>query len=195
MTKWQDKVKLVLSELIKEYALPEGSLYLSENKGQNNSELTISYSVCIWEPDYPRNKTEKTGMNKIVTTISPSTVKSRPDDLDLFIREAQEGDLHEYLPDDAELLQQTKSDKMTGTVKVRFKTSSETLPTYIKKNTEYCIENYVSKADSFGCCSRFNDCSDAKKCVHENKLYSKACMYRNNLDNGRIFYGKNRNIE
>ena len=34
-----------------------------------------------------------------------------------------------------------------------------------------------------------------KKCVHENKLYSKGCQYRRNLDAGRIFYGKNRNID
>ena len=47
----------------------------------------------------------------------------------------------------------------------------------------------------FGCCSRFVECSDARKCVHENKLFSMACHYRHNLDNGRIFYGKNKNVD
>ncbi len=56
-------------------------------------------------------------------------------------------------------------------------------------------ENGIVPVSSFGCCSMFNECSDAKKCVHENKLYSKACMYRRHLDDGRIFYGKNRNID
>ena len=195
MADWRERIRITLSDLIKEYELPEGSLYLSENKGMNDKDSIISYSVCIWEPNYPSIKDEKPGMNKIVTTISPSTVKSRPDDLDLFIRETQVGDLQEFVPDDAEVLTQTKSDKAAGTIKVRFKKQSLTLPEYIRKNTEYCLKNYESKADSFGCCSRFEKCSDAMKCVHENKLYSKACMYRTNLDQGRIFYGKNRNID
>ena len=66
---------------------------------------------------------------------------------------------------------------------------------YIKLHTEYRIKHYTSKASTFGCCSKFNACSDAMKCVHENRLYSMACSYRTNLDAGRIFYGKNRNID
>lgn len=65
----------------------------------------------------------------------------------------------------------------------------------VKLHTQYRIKHYESKASMFGCCSKFNACSDAKKCVHENKLYSMACSYRRNLDAGRIFYGKNRNID
>lgn len=132
-------------------------------------------------------------MNKIVTTISPSTSKSQFDYLDLLLRDTQERDLHQFIPDDAVILSQTKTDKKTGTVKVRFRTFSPTLVDYIRKNTEYCLANYESKVESFGCCSKFEECSNAKKCIHENKLYSKACTYRSHLDNGRIFYGKNKN--
>jgi hypothetical protein len=46
----------------------------------------------------------------------------------------------------------------------------------------------------FGCCSRFNQCSDEKKCIHPDKQYAKNCWYQENLKNGKIFYGKNRNI-
>lgn len=48
--------------------------------------------------------------------------------------------------------------------------------------------------DSFGCCSLYEECSNSKKCLHEDILYSTACMYRKNLENGKIFYGKNKNI-
>lgn len=46
----------------------------------------------------------------------------------------------------------------------------------------------------FGCCSRFNACSDAKKCIHPDKNYSKNCWYQENMKQGKIFYGINRNI-
>ena len=49
--------------------------------------------------------------------------------------------------------------------------------------------------ESFGCCSRYMACSDAKKCVHPNKILAEACQYKTNLDAGRIFYGENRNID
>ena len=193
---WQQDVRGMLDSLTKELELPEGSLFLSDNYGQSETTkgALISHSICIWEPDYPSTLNERPGPNKIVVTIVPSKVKSRPDNLDLKLRETQEGDLHYYLPEDAEILSQTKSEKAAGTIRIRIKKSSTMLTEYLYHNTIYCLQGYVSKASRFGACSRFIECSDAKRCVHENKLYSKACMYRDNLDQGRIFYGKNRNI-
>lgn len=46
----------------------------------------------------------------------------------------------------------------------------------------------------FGCCSRFSACSDAKKCIHPDRNYSKNCWYQENMKQGKIFYGINRNI-
>ena len=48
--------------------------------------------------------------------------------------------------------------------------------------------------DPFGCCEKYIECSDAKKCLHPDKLYSRVCIYRKNLESGRIFYGKNKNV-
>lgn len=58
---------------------------------------------------------------------------------------------------------------------------------------------YASKRDSvsnveFGCCNDFNLCSDAKRCLKESDPFYLGCQYRKNLEAGRIFYGKNRNI-
>ena len=48
--------------------------------------------------------------------------------------------------------------------------------------------------DSFGCCSRFEECSDNLKCTNPDKKMAKGCQYKNNLEQGKIFYGKNKNI-
>lgn len=45
--------------------------------------------------------------------------------------------------------------------------------------------------DSFGCCSRYLACSDAGHCVHPNIFRAQCCMYKKNLDAGKIFYGEN----
>ena len=58
----------------------------------------------------------------------------------------------------------------------------------------YSIVLDAMNFQSFGCCDKYIQCSDALKCIHEDLLYSTSCMYRKNLENGKIFYGKNKNI-
>ncbi|MGN1089494.1 MAG: BRCT domain-containing protein, partial [Huintestinicola sp.] len=48
--------------------------------------------------------------------------------------------------------------------------------------------------ERFGCCDLYEKCSDARKCLHDNLFYAKACWYRKNLEKGKIFYGKNKNV-
>lgn len=50
----------------------------------------------------------------------------------------------------------------------------------------------LSNSDNFDCCSRFMECSDAKKCVVKED-YAVFCRYREKLLNGICFYGKNSN--
>lgn len=49
--------------------------------------------------------------------------------------------------------------------------------------------------ETFACCNSFLQCSDAKRCLHEKDRNYNGCYYRKNLEAGRIFYGKNRNID
>lgn len=44
------------------------------------------------------------------------------------------------------------------------------------------------------CCNDFNRCSDARECLHKYDADYAGCWYRKNLEKGRIFYGKNKNI-
>lgn len=45
------------------------------------------------------------------------------------------------------------------------------------------------------CCSRYIQCSDAKACVHPDRREAIRCGYRKILHSGKIFYGKNRNVD
>lgn len=48
-----------------------------------------------------------------------------------------------------------------------------------------------SAKDAFGCCSRYRECSDAGTCLIPDRDYSKDCIYRKRLSEGRCFYSKN----
>lgn len=47
--------------------------------------------------------------------------------------------------------------------------------------------------ERFGCCNDFERCSDALACLHKDSKRHVGCVYRRNLEAGRIFYGKNKN--
>lgn len=68
------------------------------------------------------------------------------------------------------------------------------------------IENYIdlirfalqSTIDQlpkeFDCCSRYEECSNQKKCVHKDQEFALLCGYRKILLSGRVFYGENSNV-
>jgi len=45
------------------------------------------------------------------------------------------------------------------------------------------------------CCSRYLECSNARKCVHPDPAFALACGYRKLLAAGIIYYGENRTID
>lgn len=55
------------------------------------------------------------------------------------------------------------------------------------------LRKYPS-VDRFGCCHRFNQCSDAKCCITYGDPWALGCDYRQHLEAGRIFYGENANV-
>lgn len=66
------------------------------------------------------------------------------------------------------------------------------------------FSNYLCKAleavvDSipkeFDCCSRVEQCSNVKRCINPRPDLAVRCGYRKKIKAGRIFYGKNRNID
>ena len=66
---------------------------------------------------------------------------------------------------------------------------------FIEIMSDRCKTLYLLNSTfSFGCCNDFVLCSDAKKCIKTKDPYYKGCLYRKNLEEGNIFYGKNKTI-
>lgn len=74
---------------------------------------------------------------------------------------------------------------------------SESVTTQVINNIKAIFEQcYMDESvESFGCCARYKECSDEIKCLHPDIKFAKGCIYKTHLENGRIFYGKNRNID
>jgi len=74
---------------------------------------------------------------------------------------------------------------------------TESVTTQVINNIKAIFEQcYMDESvESFGCCSRYNECSNEMKCLHPDIKFAKGCIYKTHLENGRIFYGKNRNID
>lgn len=77
---------------------------------------------------------------------------------------------------------------------VLVRVDSEELLPYLERLMRYRLIQYKSKEPTYGCCHLYEECSNAKRCVSKEKFYATVCAYKRNLDAGRIFYGKNRNI-
>lgn len=57
------------------------------------------------------------------------------------------------------------------------------------------IKDAISRLPKdWDCCSRYMECSDAKRCVHPDPAFALGCGYRKILASGKIYYGANRNV-
>ena len=68
----------------------------------------------------------------------------------------------------------------------------ESYTAFLIQITGEAMNRYPKEWD---CCSRYLECSDARACVHPDKEFALGCGYRKVLNSGRIFYGKNRNVD
>ena len=181
-----DTIQNIINNIISDLDLPNDSIFLysnTSNKGNNVGKET-SKSICLYEPEYPSTgkSNTKPGKNDIVLRIADL----KDDFIDIVVRLLQSKQI--TIPDSAEI-KSRKSD--AGFVHIIMPKSDSQLPAFVRENILYCLNNYKSH-DSFGCCSKYLACSDAKKCLHENKMYAMKCNYRANLETGKIFYGENK---
>lgn len=173
-------ISSLLSNIIDELELPPNGIIIKPNNGIKRK----TSSIYINEPPFPA--TEKDFL-KENTTQSILNIEETADTVILLVSK----NAFDYVSLPEDIFAEEKSDFM----KICFPIDHSELYTCIKSIVQFRVKHYTSSASLFGCCDRFMECSDAKKCVHENKLYSTSCMYRMNLESGRIFYGKNRNID
>lgn len=183
---WIEDVNSFLRTEIEKRELPKKSLHLMKNISKKNDKVT-SYSVCIYEPEFPETKESRDddlGRNSVVINI-----KSLNDGFELVLNSYQYSVVGNISGGEVK-----QSKEEANSIKILASGNVDDLLDYIRINLDYKLKTYRSKASPFGCCSFFEKCSDEKKCVHENKLYSTACYYRHHLSAGEIFYGKNKNV-
>lgn len=196
---WEKEVSSLCESLVEKHKLPKNSLYLAKNMGksEDKKDQVTSYSICIYEPEYPEvaGVERDPSRNTVVSNIKINKYKTKDDAFEVRVGY----DATEFiglLPGAKDKGQVPKSTFRKFVFdKNQMNTILDGWLDYIDKLIEYELRNYSSKATRFACCSHFVECSDAKSCVHPNKLYACACYYKANLDAGKIFYGKNKNID
>ncbi len=185
---FEQKIFDILQTVIAEEDLPANCLYLSSNisHGGDRKGQEINKSICVHEPDYPlgSHNVNRIGKNDTFAKID----QSQKDSIQFQIQNRFLSEI--VIPSSAEI-KKTKLEKFSNIV---FSLDDNSIYQFVKSVVLTGLKYYESNS-SFSCCSQFTRCSDEKKCVHENKLYSKGCKYRKNLEAGRIFYGKNKNID
>lgn len=74
---------------------------------------------------------------------------------------------------------------------IRFNAESEDFFSENINVFESIIKSLSAGSFDIACCSRYVECSDKKQCIQPNVDIANSCYYRINLENGKIFYGKN----
>lgn len=166
------KLSVLLDSLINEYDLPEGSICFRRNLSKAGKET--SKSLCISEPGYP---VPSLGRNNYLVF----NFKDSGNTIDIIVRISQ----HDSINITYDCISCRNDENFYY---LKFSKDNPTVLDYFKESIIYCLSLYKS-SNTFGCCSRFNECSDSGKCLHPNKLYATGCAYKKNLDSGNIFYG------
>lgn len=180
------KIVSLLNKIIINLELPDKGLILKENLGTK----IVTRSICINEPPYPAPENNS---EKLYRIQSISKIEETINTINLTITESSMR--HCSVPDNVKYkIIKGKNNKPTFVV-FYFPKDDTRFFQLLEDTILYRLKTYISSATTFGCCSQYIACSDAKKCLHENKLYSTACQYRRNLENNKIFYGKNRNVD
>ncbi|MBO4847482.1 MAG: 3'-5' exonuclease [Lachnospiraceae bacterium] len=159
---WQVKLTSLFDNIEKKNGLMKHSFSIMANKGKSGE--VSSYAVCVYEPDLVEDRRDSS-RNTVLARVKENILKSNPNIVEVYSKSFKETD-----------------------EKKRFEKDStefiECLVDCIKKG----ILDYTPKAAGFACCSRYQECSKAKKCIHPNLLYAKACQYLKNLEDGNVFY-------
>lgn len=123
-------------------------------------------------------------------------------DTQMAFRICWQGKLHHFSVADTyiskanpEILQYvTRSGHVTGFTNFEFTPTIEGIAFFADFLSSVLDQAINSITKEFDCCSRYEECSNARKCINPNPDMALGCGYRKIMKQGRIFYGKNRNI-
>lgn len=182
----ETRIKDIFNGIIVKYDLPSGCLTLTENYGEGaKKDILLSRTVLIEEPDFPAASNVPVSFCKSTTVLNLPSAANHS----IIIRK----ELFEAIQksDDNDIVS-VKSNLTNA--HVFFSPHNDSFLSFIESAIEQCIMNYKTNKNSFDCCEKFLECSDALKCLHTNRLYSTSCTYRKKIESGRVFFGINRNI-
>ena len=89
----------------------------------------------------------------------------------------------------------TKDGRADGFTNFEFSLTQEGVLKYSDYLATILDLSIDATSKEFDCCSRFEECSNAKRCTNPNVDIATGCGYRRIMKKGRIYYGKNRNID
>lgn len=163
----ENLIKEINAEFTNTHNIPDNFLCVTENK--NGSE-------SVWLRELITNKNGKLALNYAVRGRKNAKYFS------LTVKKS-------YIPfisiPDSFSTRSINSD--ANNTFIEFDSWNDEARELVKSILKYCVEIF-EPSDKFGCCSKYAECSKAKKCIHNNTFYAKACWYRKNLESGKIFY-------
>ena len=89
----------------------------------------------------------------------------------------------------------TKDGRSDGCVNYEFNPTADGITEFAAFLSSVLEAAINSVQKEFDCCSRYEECSNAKRCVHHHPGMAISCGYRKILKSDRIFYGPNHNID
>ncbi len=189
---WQEVTQGIIDDYVKEAGFPDGCIFVRANYSRKFEGVITSYSIVVGKPDYPR------GVNKSGMICSPlyniedeSEKKTKTGVIVIKTTSASVSNAVAQKFSQVEI----KTRDSDNYFRIPISATDPLYSTITKCMLENTLDRYFrSGTDAFGCCHLYRECSDAKKCLHENLLYARGCSYYYNLVNGRIFYGANRTV-
>lgn len=160
-------IESVMQDITAEMELPENFLTLNTN--QNDS-------ISLWINE-PVTNTK----SKMIFNIQEMGRKGNKY-IRIYLKSNTKGKFN--VPDDIGV-NSSKSDPSTYFITISEWT--EAVHSLVDEIIKYYVNDF-EPSDRFGCCHLYRECSQAKKCIHDNLFYARACWYRKNLESGRIFY-------
>lgn len=189
-TGWKSTIYEVINTISVYEGLPAGSLMLVENFSRVKKTVS-SYSVAILKPDYPKGMNPNGRAKNVLINIKDVTKKS---DSNAVLSVSVPDSVLVRIRNEFPSVSFVKKEKDPIT-RALIPVDSKDIKVFFDSLISSVVEAYFKESsNSFGCCHLYAECSDAKKCLHENRLYARSCIYSTHLAEGHIFYGKNRNV-
>lgn len=170
-----DKIRHIVDTVCSEQQIRKDYISIVENKEND---------VSLWIKDPIKFK-----LSYMVFNISKTKTR-----YDVTIKKKEADNVH--ITEGGELKIYKDKNGFISKYTVQFSQECDSMYAYLHDVFDYDLRSYETSPDnSYGCCHMYKECSDSKKCLKEDKMSAKVCQYRKNLEQGRIFYGKNRNID